>query len=264
MRKNSLPLTAHQRRLKIAAQVQEHGSVRVAELVRAFRVTDTSIRRDLEILESQGRLRRIHGGAVASARTQAPQSFLVKARLHPEEKARIGAAAAALVQPGESILLDSGTTVLQVALHLPKNLNGPTPLTVVTNSFPVVSELQTWNSIHLHLLGGIFLPEFQATVGPQTIASLRRVQVDKAFIGCDGLSVSHGLTTPHVLIAEVGRVMVEVAREVIVVADACKLGRIGFTPIVPLSAVHKLITDASASPQILDEIRAAGIEVMVV
>jgi len=259
-----MPLTAHQRRLKIAQQVQNQGSVRVAELMRAFRVTDTSIRRDLEILESQGRLRRIHGGAVAVGRSQAPQSFQVKLREHPQEKARIGAAAAQLVCAGESIILDSGTTVLEVALHLPKHLSGPTPLTVVTNSQPVVAELQNWNAIHVNLLGGILLPDFQATVGPQTIANLRRIQVDKAFLGCDGLSLSHGLTTPHMLIAEVGRVMAEVAHQVIAVADSSKLGRVGFTPIVPLNQVQKLITDSGAPAALLDEIRAAGIEVIVV
>lgn len=256
--------TAHQRRLEIVQQVQSQGSVRVTELMRAFHVTDTSIRRDLEILESQGRLRRIHGGAVAIGRSQAPQSFQVKLREHPQEKARIGAAAARLVHAGESIILDSGTTVLEVALHLPKNHIGPTPLTVVTNSLPVIVELQNWNSIHLNLLGGILLPDFQATVGPQTIANLRRIQVDKAFIGCDGLSLSHGLTTPHMLIAEVGRVMAEVAHEVIAVADSSKLGRVGFTPIVPLNQVQKLITDSGASTTLLDEIRATGIEVIVV
>ena len=259
-----MSLTAHQRRLKIARQVQDQGSVRVAELMRVYKVTDTSIRRDLEILESQGRLRRIHGGAVATARTQAPQSFQTKTREHPDEKSRIGAAAAALVQTGESILLDSGTTVLEVALHLSKLLNGPTPLTVVTNSLPVINELQTWSSLHLNLLGGILLPEYQATVGPQTIANLRRIQVGRAFIGCDGLTLSHGLTTPHMLIAEVGRVMAEVGTEVIAVADGSKLGRVGFTPIVPLNVIHKLVTDSSAPPQLVAEIRATGIEVIVV
>jgi DeoR/GlpR family transcriptional regulator of sugar metabolism len=259
-----MPLTAHQRRLKIAEQVQEHGTVRVAELMRAFRVTDTSIRRDLEILESQGRLRRIHGGAVASARSQAPLLFQAKARENPQEKKRIGAAAAQLVRAGESVLLDSGTTVLEVALHLPSHLEGPTPLTAVTSSLPVIAELQNWSSIHLNLLGGILLPDFQATVGPQTIANLRRFQVDKAFLGCDGLSLSHGLTTPHMLIAEVGRVMAEVAHEVIAVADSSKLGRIGFTPIVPLKQVQKLITDSGAPAALLDEIRAVGIEVIIV
>lgn len=259
-----MPQNAHQRRLKITHQVQEHGTVRVADLMRAFRVTDTSIRRDLEILESQGRLRRIHGGAVAPARSQAPLLFQAKARENPQEKKRIGAAAAQLVRAGESILLDSGSTVLEVALHLPSHIEGPTPLTVVTNSLPVITELQIWNSIHLNLLGGILLPDFQATVGPQTIANLRRVQVDRAFIGCDGLSLSHGLTTPHMLIAEVGRVMAEVAHEVIAVADSSKLGRIGFTPIVPLKQVQKLITDSGAPAALLDEIRAAGIEVILV
>ena len=259
-----MPFLAHQRRMEIAQQVQDHGSVRVAELMCAFRVTDTSIRRDLEILESQGRLKRIHGGAVATGRSQAPQSFQAKTREHPDDKARIGATAAALVHASESILLDSGTTVLEVALHLPKNLNGPTPLTVVTNSLPVVLELQEWSTVHLNLLGGILLPEYQATVGPQTITNLRRIQVDKAFIGCDGLTLSHGLTTPHMLIAEVGRVMAEVAREVVAVADSSKLGRVGFTPIVPINAVHTLITDSGAPAQVLDEIRATGIQIIVV
>lgn len=257
-------LRAHERRAKIAEQVQEQGSVRLTELLNTFRVTDTSIRRDLQILESAGRLQRIHGGAVASGRGLTPNSFNAKTREHPAEKERIGAGAAALVRSGESILLDSGTTVLQVASHLPKVVNGSSPTTVVTSSLAVVQELEAWNSLHLILLGGIVLPEFQATVGPQTIANLRRIQVDKAFIGCDGLSISHGLTTPHMLIAEVGRVMPEVARQVIAVADSSKLGRVGFTPIAPLTSIHTLVTDTNAPPELVREIRAAGIEVILV
>lgn len=257
-------LTAHERRAKIAEQVQERGSVRLTELLDTFRVTDTSIRRDLQILESAGRLQRIHGGAVASGRALTPNSFNAKTRERPAEKERIGAGAAALVRSGESILLDSGTTVLQVASHLPKVVNGSSLTTVVTSSLAVVRELEYWSSLHLILLGGIVLTEFQATVGPQTIANLRRIQVDKAFIGCDGLGVSHGLTTPHMLIAEVGRVMTEVARQVIVVADSSKLGRVGFTPIAPLTSIHTLVTDTNAPPELVQEIRAAGIEVILV
>lgn len=152
------PLKAHQRRLQIVQQVQDQGSVRVADLVRAFLVSDTAIRRDLDILESRGRLRRIHGGAVASVRSQATQSFQAKAREHPQDKARIGIAAASLVNSGESILLDSGTTALEVGRALVRSFTGTTPLTIVTNSLPVVVELQEWNSVHLNLLGGILLP----------------------------------------------------------------------------------------------------------
>lgn len=257
-------LTAHQRRSKIAEQVQTQGSVQLTELLRTFQVTDTSIRRDLQILESEGRLRRIHGGAVANGRGSTASSFQAKTREHPAEKERIGAAAAALARSGESILMDSGTTVLQVALHLARAVNGPSPTTVVTNSLAVVQEVQDWKTLHLILLGGIILPEYQASVGPQTIANLRRMQVDKAFIGCDGLSAAHGLTTPHMLIAEVGRVMAEVARQVIAVADSTKLGRVGFTPIVPLNSIHTLVTDTGAPPELVREIREAGIEVVLV
>lgn len=255
-------LSAHQRRVKIVQLIQEQGSVRVAELMRAFQVSDTAIRRDLNILEERGQLERTHGGAVTATRFTGGTIFDNKARQQLKEKCCIGRAAASLIAPGESVILDSGTTVLEVALALPKVLPSSPSLTIVTNSVPVMLELQEWSANNLNLLGGILLPEYQATVGPQTIENLRRIQVDKAFIGCDGLTLSHGLTTPHMLVADVGRAMVEVAREVIVVADSSKLGRVGFTQIVPLNLIHVLITDPQAPPELIDSIKAIGIKVI--
>jgi DeoR/GlpR family transcriptional regulator of sugar metabolism len=121
-----------------------------------------------------------------------------------------------------------------------------------------------WSSGNLNVLGGILLPDYQATVGPQTIANLRHFQVDKAIIGCDGLTITHGLSTPHMLVAEVGRAMVEVARQVIVVTDSSKLGRMGFTQIVPLNMVHILITDKNAPGELVEQIRESGTEVLTV
>lgn len=257
-------VTTHQRRLQILQQVQESGSIRIADLMQKFGVSDTAIRRDLNILEDEGQLRRIHGGAVAVGRSIIGTSFQAKASLHREEKSCIGQAAAELVKPGESVILDSGTTTLEVALALSGSSVSSQPITIVTNSLPIVMGLMDWSAGNLNVLGGILLPEHQATVGPQTIANLRRIQVAKAIIGCDGLTVSHGLTTAHMLIAEVGRVMVEVARQVIVVADSSKLGRIGFTQIVPLNMIHILVTDKNASPELIHLVRDAGAEVITV
>jgi DeoR family transcriptional regulator of aga operon len=257
-------LNAHQRRLQIVQQVQESGSIRIADLIHQFGVSDTAIRRDLNILESDGQLRRIHGGAVAIGRSSAGISFHTKAMQYKEEKCHIGQAAANLVNPGESIVLDSGTTTLEVARALPGNINNSPPITIVSNSLPIIMGLMDWNAGNVNVLGGILLPEHQATVGPQTIANLRRIQVAKAIIGCDGLTISHGLTTAHMLVAEVGRVMVEVARQVIVVTDSSKLGRVGFTQIVPLDAVHILITDKNAPADLVEQIRDTGIDVLTV
>jgi len=255
-------LTAHQRRLQIIQQIQESGSIRTAELIQKFGVSDTAIRRDLNILEDDGQLRRVHGGAVVVGRSIAGASFQTKTMQYREEKCCIGQVAAGLVKPGESIILDSGTTTLEVALALPGIVTNSQPITIVTNSLPIILGLMGWSAGNLNVLGGILLPEHQATVGPQTIANLRSVQVAKAIIGCDGLTISHGLTTAHMLVAEVGRMMVEVARQVIVVTDSSKLGRVGFTQIIPLDAIDILITDKNAPAELVEQIRNLGIEVL--
>jgi DeoR/GlpR family transcriptional regulator of sugar metabolism len=256
-------VSAHERREQIAKQVDEDQRVSVADLTLRFGVTDASIRRDLILLEGAGRLRRVHGGAVSLAAKLAGGAFANKLRVHREEKARIAATAARLVSPGEIVLFDSGTTVAQVAGQMPASLRAPSAITVVTYSLPVVDEIGGWEAPHLVVVGGLYLPEYRAFVGPGTIDGLKAITADTIFVGCDGLSVESGLTTPHVLVADVGGVAVSRARRVIAVADASKLGRQGFTTIVPLAAVNMLITDAAADPERVAEIRDAGVEVVV-
>ncbi len=255
-------LTAHDRREQIARLVDEGGRVSVADLTTRFGVTDASIRRDLILLEGAGRLRRVHGGAVSLTAKQAGGMFAAKLRIHRDEKARIAAAAARLVSPGEIILFDSGTTVAQVAAQMPAPLRAPSTITAVTYSLPVVDEIGGWDAPHLVVVGGLYLPEYRAFVGPRTIETLRSLTADTIFVGCDGLTLEAGLTTPHVLVAEVGAVATSRCRRVVAVADSSKLGRQGFTPIIPLSQVDILITDAGADPDRLAEIRDAGVEVL--
>ncbi len=250
------------RRAQIAELVVEEEQVDVSVLAARFGVSDTSIRRDLMVLEGQNRLKRVHGGAIAPH--MAARNTVVASKLHEhqDEKRRITAAAGGLIHPGDVVLFDSGTTVAQVPAHFPATLRQAKAVTAVTHSLLVVQELAAWEGGHLICLGGLFLPDYQAFVGPQTVASLKGFSADLAFLGCDGLTVEAGITTPHVLIAEVGATMASRARRVVALADSSKLGRYGFTTIVPLAQVDVLITDSGADREEVAKIRASGVEVI--
>jgi DeoR/GlpR family transcriptional regulator of sugar metabolism len=251
-----------ERREQIASLMDVVARVSVADLAEQFGVTDVSIRRDLTILEEEGFLRRVHGGAVAATREHGRNAYALRAKTARDEKKRIGAAAAALVNAGDVVVFDSGSTVAQVAAHISRPLRRSNALTVVTNSLPVLDEVGRWESPHLICLGGLYLPDHQALVGPQTVADMSDLSADIVYLGCDGLTVETGLTTPHVLVAEVGAVFARRGRRVIVVADSSKVGRHGFTPIVPLTEIHALVTDNGADPVQLERIRELGIEVI--
>lgn len=259
---DSSAMSAQERREQIVRLVEEDQRVSVADLTQRFGVTDASIRRDLILLEGAGRLRRVHGGAVSHAARLAGGAFATKLRLRRDEKARIGAAAARLIQAGQVVLFDSGTTVAQVAVQVPAGLRSASAITAVTYSLPVIDEIGSWESPHLVCVGGLYLPEYRAFAGPQAIAGLRELTADVIFLGCDGLTAESGLTTPHVLVAEIGAVATGRARRVVAVADSSKLGRQGFLPIVPLVEIDVLVTDDAADPVRVAEIRAAGVEVI--
>jgi DeoR/GlpR family transcriptional regulator of sugar metabolism len=253
-------MSADARRDSIVRILEERDRVSVTELMEQFNLTDTSIRHDLVLLEGAGRLRRVRGGAVSrSSRGYAPT--LARAREKLTEKRRIGRIAGSLVRAGDVVLFDSGSTVAQVAAQIPVALRSAHAITVVTHSLPVIEEVGTWDQPHLICLGGMYLPEHQALVGPVTLGDLRELTADIAFLGCDGLTIEAGLTTPHMLVAEVGSAMATRARRVVAVADASKLGRAGFTPIVAVDEVDVLVTDEGADPTLVLELRQRGIDV---
>jgi DeoR/GlpR family transcriptional regulator of sugar metabolism len=242
--------------------LQEGRRLRVADLVREFGVTDTSIRRDLAILEATGGLLRVHGGAVANSHAPRSRPLTDRMRLHLAEKQRIGLAAAGRIKAGEIILFDSGTTTLQVAMHIPPSLRTSGMLTMITNSLRVAEDvLATWPAPNLILLGGLCVPEYQAIVGAQAREQLDHIMVDRVFLGIDGLTMAEGGTTADILMAEVNRKMAERAREVILVTDSSKLGRTGFEPIVRIDQVHRLVTDGDAPAELVHALRAQGVQV---
>jgi DeoR/GlpR family transcriptional regulator of sugar metabolism len=257
-------MNTHQRRDQIAQKVLEQGRVQVSDLVQEFGMTDTSIRNDLTILEERGLLRRIHGGAVSTNRSIQLAAYDTRLGLRREQKVHIAAAAADRLHSADIALLDSGTSIQYLARQIPARGARSGRLRIVTNSIPVLEEIGGWAPHNLLMLGGIFLPEHQATVGPETLRGLQQFNATCAFLGCDGLTLEGGITSAHPLVAEVGRVMAERADQVIVLADSSKLGQAGFVPIIPLGEIDVLITDAGAPSPIVEGLRRQGVEVLLV
>jgi DeoR/GlpR family transcriptional regulator of sugar metabolism len=255
---------ADKRREYILEELKRCQQVKVSNLSERFGVSEVSIRRDLGLLENLGLLKRVHGGAIPNPGMGGGQTNSAKRQRQVEEKERIGRAAAELIREGHRLIFDSGTTVVHLARNIPVDLLNSGNLTIITNSMPVVQELGPWKGVQLILLGGIYLPEYETAVGPQTVNNLKGLFADKMFLGTDGLSFSHGLTTANVLEAEVDKAMVEAASEIIVVADSSKIGVVGLATIMPLARIDKLITDANAPADFVAALREQGVEVTLV
>ena len=257
-------LGATQRRTLILEVLKRSQIVQVTELSRSFGISMVSVRRDLEILEKKGYLKRIHGGAVAVQAPSISELLKVDTREKQVIKERIGKAAAELIQSSDNIILDSGTTPLQVAKNISYELLNHGNLSVITNSLPILHTLGSEIGVHLILLGGIYLPNYDLVMGPQTVEQIRSLHADKLFLGTDGLTFTQGITTANQLEAEVSRMFVEASSEVIVVSDSSKIGSKGLATIAPVEAIHKLITDKDAPDEFVGQLRDRGVEVILV
>jgi len=249
-----------ERRRAILELLSHEGRVLVKDLAPRFTTSQVTIRKDLEILHSRGLLHRTHGGALPiPTGALLDPSLREKEKLHRKEKQRIGAAAAKLVKEGESVILDSGTTTTAVARALREFGN----LTVITNAVNIAAEL-AGTSIEVILTGGLLRENSFSLVGPLAEESLHRLSADIVFMGVDGFDVHFGLTTPNLLEAKVNRVMMEIAKRVVVVCDSSKFGRRSLSLIAPTSAVHQTITDSRIPKSDLLALQEAGIEVVMV
>ncbi|MBB5716628.1 transcriptional repressor AgaR [Sphingomonas aerophila] len=241
-----------ERRQQISALVRERGSVQVAPLAERFGVSMQTIRKDLHFLAKRGVAERSYGGAIASDAV----SFAIeppleaKNAINSAEKARIGRMAAAMVAPGDSIVLDSGTTTLQIAHHLPDDET----ITVLTNDLEVASVLADKERITLVLLGGTLRRRNRALYGAQTVGAFDDLHVDKLFLGVDGLDVERGVTTHYEPEAMLNRRMVQAAAQVIAVTDQSKFGRVCLHRIMSVADIDELVTDGEPP----EAIRVAG------
>lgn len=252
---------ARERQEQIAQIVAEEGRARVTELARRFGVSAVTIRKDLLVLEGEGRLVRAHGGAIAPRTASRPElAFDVRERLQRSEKSRIGAAAAALVQDGDSIVFDASTTALSVARHL-KEREDWHQLTVVTNSIRIAMELAGHPGITVLLLGGRVRWEALSVVGPLGDAVFRRVNVQKAFVGAVGLTLEAGLSDAMEEEAQIKRSMVAAAHEIYALVDHTKWGRVASASFCRLDRISAVITDDEAPEDMVAQLVALGVEV---
>ena len=231
-----------QRRARILEVVQEQGAARVSELVELLGVSDMTVRRDIERLDGEGLLERVHGGAVAATQRAADEpGFTAKSTLMTAEKRAIAQEAARTVQPGATIGLSAGTTTYELALAL----RDVPRLTVVTNSVPVAQLLHdSPDAGHVVVLtGGVRTPS-DALVGPVAVNALQGLHVDRLFLGAHGIDERAGLTTPNLVEAETNRALVRSSRTVCVLADHTKIGIVGLSTFLDLSDVDTLITDS--------------------
>jgi DeoR family transcriptional regulator of aga operon len=249
----------NQRRRQIVTQARRNGSVRVADLAAQFQVSEVTIRNDLACLESDGELMRDRGGAIPAAETREVTRLLeVEKRGHVQtsEKRRIAASAAKLVQPGDTILMDAGTTVVEMARHLADIPR----LTIVTNALNVAMEVAATTTARIILLGGTFNRDSSSTLGSFGERALGELRVDKLFLGTQAFDRAHGLTDTTMEIAEIKRAMISAARSVILLTDSSKWASAGFIKVAPLDVVHSIYTDEGLPAEAQAAIRQLKIE----
>jgi DeoR family transcriptional regulator of aga operon len=253
-------LLAEQRRRKILDLIEQKGQITVRDLVEKFSISAVTARADLDDLSSQGMVVRSHGGAVRQVEASQDYPLRLKKTLHHVEKARIGRAAAELIQNNETVILDSGTTTAEIARHLKaRRLQS---VTVITHALNVAYELMDAPDLSVIMIGGLLRPVSCSFVGPQAEAMLKEFHADRLFLAVDGFDLENGPSTPDVLEAQLNALMVRISKEVNVVADFSKLGRRSVSRIGPPNVVHRLITDNRAPAEFTEGLRKARIEVI--
>lgn len=248
---------SEERQIKISELLRDKTSIKVSELSNIFNVSESTIRRDLQEMEERELLTRTHGGALGIEKTNFEPSFKEKEDEKYDEKLNIGKIAANMIEEGDTIILDSGTTTLQLAKCIKaKNI------TVITNSIDIAAELSSRNDIELIVTGGTLRITTRAMVGHLTDGVLKNFRVDKAFIGANGISIEEGITTPNIMEAHTKKEMMNAANKVILAADSSKFNQVSFAVISPIRAVDTIVTSSDLDVAIIKKIEETGVEII--
>lgn len=254
------PSVKADRQLAILNILQRDRTAEVARLSAELKASKVTVRRDLLQLERQGLVRTTRGGAILNQGATYEPDYIVKIGREREEKGRIAQAAAAMNEPGDTILLDAGTTTAAMA-HA---LVGLRDITVISNSLAVANALTRHRGTRFIMIGGVFRDVSQAFLGPQAEAALHDIRVDRVFIATEAMDVQRGLQVPDDSDASIKRAMLECGREIVVVADHTKFDMQRLYTFAPWSAVHRLVTGVEAAPAALEAVRQHGVEVRTV
>lgn len=245
-----------ERRNHILDLLQRDGRVQAADLASSLRVSEDTVRRDLRELADSGLIQRVHGGALL--RSPAVGNYTARSQQASSAKVAVARAAAQLVHNGQVIVMDGGTTSLQVALHLPPDLRA----TIVTNSPPVAVALADHASLEIVLLGGVMYKESRVTMGAATVDALRDIRADVCLLGVCSLHPQAGISMPNIEEAYVKRAMIAGAGEVIALATAEKLGTAVPYVVGPITDLTHIVTEHSVPDDILQPYRAQGVTIV--
>ncbi|HEX8918135.1 MAG TPA: DeoR/GlpR family DNA-binding transcription regulator [Chloroflexota bacterium] len=259
--RNERPLLAIERRMVLANLVRRNPVVTVDDLARRFNVSAQTIRRDFQALEQQGLLTRTYGGAVTNVddtlHLSREHAFRAREGERATQKQAIARTAIPLVEPESTIIFDASTTVLQLARALPMNIE----ITAIVNALPIAGELSRRPNVALTMIGGTLRHTSVSFTGPISEASLGRLFADAAFISARGLALQRGLTEANPSESALKEMMVNNATRVVALIDSSKLGRTALSLFAPFSALDILVTDDGADAAIVEQVRAAGVEV---
>lgn len=232
--------------------------ISIAEVCENFSVSEATARRDLETLAGEGKIQRVHGGAIALIQAPPESPILQRQDEQSDEKIHIGQTAASLVRDGETVYLGSGTTVLETARALRERHE----LTVITNSLPVVNALAGAEGITVICLGGMLRDSELSFIGHITEQALAEVRADKVFIGTRAISLEHGLTHEYLPETMTDRAILRSGREIVVLADHTKFGRAATVLLAPLENIHTIVTDGETRHDFIEAVQARGIRVI--
>lgn len=242
----------------IYSMVQAAGRVRVSDLSTEMAVSEMTVRRDLEELEEQGRLLRVHGGAASATSRSFEPGFAARSQLNVEAKRQIGVATAALIRDGEALIIDAGTTTLHVAAALRPDLH----VRAMALSLRVADVLADMANVTLMIPGGVVRPKERSFVGGMTVSTFDDLTFDTVILTTGGVDVDAGVTEYEFDDAQTKRAALNSARRKIIVADSSKLGAVAFVRLCPIDQIDILVTDSGAPAAQVAALQSAGVDVI--
>jgi len=250
-------MTAEERKHRIENYLQQVEFASLEELAKHVGASASTVRRDLTVMEVAGNLKRTHGGARITTPKTDEFAFSARDAHQLSEKEAIGRACAELIRPNQSVIIDAGTTVYHVARHL----EDKSPQ-IVTNSLPVANLFAAANRIELVVSGGVIYPRLGVLVGPLAVEAFSKMHADVAVMSAGGITLE-GLTNSHGLLIDIQLAMIRAAAKVIMCLDHTKFGRRSVTPLCDLESIDTIVTDSKAPPELVEQLRGKGIEVIV-
>lgn len=243
---------------RILEQLDKNKVIKVSELSQILGVTEKTIRVDLETLEQRGILKRVHGGAVLAEEESRIFPINERQSMHSDVKAAIAMEALKLIEPGETILMDGGSTTQALA-----RLLGEFPVTVITNDIRIATELLTKEKVQLMVLGGTRIGTSSSLIGSEATELLKRIRVKRVFFGTTGVSVNHGLTVLHSLHADWKRQVIQTAERVTLLVDSTKFEKIALIQFASIDEIDDIITDDKLPQQILTELEQRDVNLTI-